>query len=94
MYQDNRFLGKQEKNNDIEFLCDGMLINFLSYYFKIEIIYIGTLVSMKDLVSTLRTSLCISYLSNNLKKIFTGHEFSCVIISNICVSSQFYDTFK
>ena len=28
-------------NNDIEFLCDGKLINFLSCYFKIEIIYIG-----------------------------------------------------
>ena len=33
--------------------CDGKLINFLSYYFKIEIIYIGTLVSMNDLFSFL-----------------------------------------
>ena len=24
--------------------CDGELINFLSYYFKIEIVYIGALV--------------------------------------------------
>ena len=53
----------------IEFLCDGKLINFLSYYFKIEIIYIGTLVSMNDLFSTLATSLCIRYLSSNLKKL-------------------------
>ena len=28
------------------------------------------------------------------EEIFIGHEFSCVVISNICVSSQFYDTFK
>ena len=52
MYYDSWFLGKQEKNNDIEFLCDGKLVNFLSYYFKIEIIYIDTLVSMNDLFST------------------------------------------
>ena len=67
MYQDTWFLGKQEKYNDIAFLCDGKLINFLSY-FKIEIIYIGILVSMDDVFSTLTTSLCIRYLSNNLKK--------------------------
>ena len=54
MYQDNWFLSKQEKNNDIEFLCDSKLINFLSYYFKIQIIYIGTLVSMNNLFSTLK----------------------------------------
>ena len=68
MYYDNWFLGKQEKNNDIEFVCDGKLINCLSYCFKIEIIYIGTLVSMNDLFSAMTTSLCIRYLSNNLKK--------------------------
>ena len=60
MYQDNWFLGRQEKINDIELPVDGKLINFLSYCFKIEIIYIGTLVSMNDLFSTLTTSLCIS----------------------------------
>ena len=68
MYLDNWFLGKQKKNNDIGFLCDGNIINFLSYYFKIKIIYIGTLVSMNGLFSTWTTSLCIHYLSNNLKK--------------------------
>ena len=68
MCWDHWFLGKQEKNNDIEFLCDGKLINFLSYYFKMEIIYIGTLVSMNDLFSTWTTSLWLRYLSNNLKK--------------------------
>ena len=26
--------------------------------------------------------------------VFIGHEFSCVVISNICVYYQFYDTFK
>ena len=26
-------------------------------------------------------------------EIFIGHEFSCVVISNICVSCQFYNTF-
>ena len=68
MYFVNCFLGKQEKNNDIKFLCDGKLINFLSDYLKIQVIYIGTLVSMTDLFSTWTTSLCIRYLSNNLKK--------------------------
>ena len=68
MYEDNWFLGKQEKNNDIEFLCDGKLIIVLSNYFKIKIIYIGALVSMNDMFSTLTTSLCIRYLGNNLKK--------------------------
>ena len=47
------FLETRE-NNDIEFLCDGKLINFFSYYFKIEIIYIGTLVSLNDLFSTVK----------------------------------------
>ena len=28
------------------------------------------------------------------EEIFLGHEFSCVAISNIYVSSQFYDTFE
>ena len=27
------------------------------------------------------------------EEIFIGHEFSCVVISNICVSSPFYDSF-
>ena len=61
------FLVNKRKNNDIEFLFDGKLINFLSYYFKIEIIYIGTLVSMNDLFSTMTTSLYICYLSSSLK---------------------------
>ena len=54
--------------NKRKFLCDSKLINILSYYFKIEIIYIGALVSMNYMFSTLITSLCIRYLSNNLKK--------------------------
>ena len=33
---------------------DGKLINFLSYYFNIEIIYIGAPVSMNDMCLILR----------------------------------------
>ena len=52
-----------------------MLINFLSYYFKVEIIYIGTVASMDDLLSALTTSLCILYLSDNQKKSFWVMSF-------------------
>ena len=62
------FLVNKRKNNDIEFLCDGKLINFLSYYFKLKLFIYWSLVSMIDLFSTLTTSLCLGYLSNNLKK--------------------------
>ena len=67
---DNCFFGKVtaflvKENNDFELICDGKLINFLSYHFKIEIINISTVVSMNDLFNTLTTSLCIR---DNLKK--------------------------
>ena len=77
-----------EENDDLELLCDSKLINFLSYYFKTEIICIGTVVSMNDLLTTLTTNLCIRYLSNNLKKSFWVMSF-CVVTSNIYVFSQF-----
>ena len=62
----NCFLG--EINIDFEPLSDGKLINFLSYYFKIEIIYIGTAVSMNDLFRTSTARLYLCYLRDGLKK--------------------------
>ena len=44
-WSSNCFLG--EENDDFGLHCDGnMMINFLSNYFKLEIICIGTVVSM------------------------------------------------
>ena len=57
----------------------------MSYHFKIEIIYFGTMVSMNGLFSTLTISLCIRYLRKNLK----SHKLSCIVIKDICVFSRF-----
>ena len=78
-----------EENDDFELLFDGKLINLMSYYFKIEIICICTVVSMNDLLRTLTTSLCIRYLNDYLKKSLWVMSFFSVVPSNICVFSRF-----
>ena len=64
-----------EEIDDFELFCDGKLISFVSYYLKIKIICIGTVVSRNDLLSTLTTSLCIRCLRDNLKKSFWVMSF-------------------
>ena len=80
-------------NDDFKLLCDSMLINFLSYYFKVEIICIGTVASMNDLLSALKTSLCIRYLTDNQTKSFWVMSFRVLSAQIFVCFSRFIMVF-